>query len=147
MPEHSGLLRVWLWCWLSTQFFWSQWRFLLRWWDIVDYWQHSLTAFRLNRAKSVEIIFTDRKRKPPEHHRYRGHSPRHIYQDPWQIICPPASTSAVSSTSARSPSMLWNCCAAMAWVTTRWGTSTRLSSSLSVYASPAWWGQSHRLEI
>jgi len=43
----------------------------------------------------------------------------------WRIICLPANTSATSSVSARSHSMLWNCCVAMAWVTTRWGSYTR----------------------
>ena len=34
--------------------------------DHVDRWVQN-NNLRLNRAKSVEIIFTDRKRKPPEH--------------------------------------------------------------------------------
>ena len=94
--------------------------------------------------KSVDIIFNDGERISLLnicHRRYRTFAActsvkiLGLMASPWRIICPPASTSAMSSASARSPSMPWNCCVVMAWVTTRWGTSTRLSSSLS-YRTP-----------
>jgi len=59
-----------------------------------------------------------------------GHSPRHV---PLSIMMLGVTMtnhlfagerSAMSSASARSPSMPWNCCTAMAWVTTRWLTCT-----------------------
>ena len=101
---------------------------------------------RLNRAKVCwHYIQWRRAYKPPEHLSPQIPDIRTdtctsvkilgLMASPWRIICPPASTSAMSSASARSPSMPWNCCVVMAWVTTRWGTSTRLSSSLS-YRTP-----------
>ena len=54
-----------------------------------------------------------------------GHSPRHLYQDHL------SAGEHVRDVIGKS----WNWCAAMARVTTRWGTSTRPSSSLS-YCTP-----------
>jgi len=67
-------------------------------------------------------------------HRYRTFDagpPSRCLASPWRIISLSASTSATLSASARSHCTPWNCCVTTAWSTSRWGTSTRPSSSPS----------------
>ena len=99
---------------------------------------------RLNRAKSVEIIFTDGMRKPPEHHRYLTFAASPLSRSsasPWSIICPPASTSAMSSTRQVRAVRPCHETAALPWHddSLRHVYKAVVLSKL-LYASPAWWG-------
>jgi len=102
--------------------------------DHVDRWAES-NNLRLNRAKSVEIIFTDSKCKPTLNLPPPILDIRCLTSVKMLGItittCLLLTTSVTSSANARSLCTLLNCCAITAWATTRWGMSTRPSFSQS----------------
>ena len=102
--------------------------------DNVDRWAES-NNLRLNRAKSVEIIFTGCKRKPTGSLPLQIPGIRRVTSI--KMLGVTMSNHLSFGEHVRevigkcAQSMFWSCCVTTAWMTIRWGTSTRPSSYLN----------------